>query len=258
MPYTFSHIGYVLPLKKRWSELFSTTGLVFGSIAPDYDILFRWTQNRFHIFQYDLWTILFLITPLAWLSAISFHLLCRDEFILHLPEPFASRYCRYVSADTARVFRKNAARITCSIVFAIMLHLLLDYLCHYYDAFTVEMYVLVTTQSELAAQVAFYIALYFLPVVFSIAGFYFMYCYFRNEHIDFKKFRLPSEKHVFWQLVAVCTLLIGLIKFYFIKHEPHFIFDLIAITFTSSFILSAYIVSAMYVLKTTLQKKKLH
>ena len=88
MPYTFAHIGFVLPFKKKWPVQLSMTGLIFGSITPDYDFLFRLTNISDHLFQYDFACIVFIFYPLALLSAISFHLICMNVIIDNLPAYF--------------------------------------------------------------------------------------------------------------------------------------------------------------------------
>ena len=84
MPYTFAHLGYIIPLKKKFQSYFSVLGLVFGSIVPDYDILFRFTENRFHLFQYDLHSVFVIILPLALVSTLYFDIFCKKIFIEYL------------------------------------------------------------------------------------------------------------------------------------------------------------------------------
>jgi hypothetical protein len=53
MPFTFAHPVVVLPLGKIWGKLFSLTGLVLGSMAPDfiYFIHFRPDSGYGHCIQ---------------------------------------------------------------------------------------------------------------------------------------------------------------------------------------------------------------
>lgn len=254
MPYTFAHIGYSLAFKKKWTNYFSTTGLAFGSIAPDYDILFRLTKNRFHLFQYNAFTILFIIFPLALVSAIAFHQFCRNILILHLPEPFQKKYEVYLSINFMEVLRKNYIRISVSILFAICLHLVLDFLCHYFDAFETMQWILHKAHNEYAGDIAYWGAIYFLPVVFSLAGFYLLAKFIPIRSFNLRDFALSGEKKKFWMLILAISLLISLIKLYFTQRELNFFIDFIVITVTSSFIISVYVVCTFYYLNMSFRK----
>ena len=61
MPFTFAHPAIVLPLlKKKYSRYFSATGLIVGSMAPDFEafIGFRkekiYSHNWLGVFWFDL------------------------------------------------------------------------------------------------------------------------------------------------------------------------------------------------------------
>ena len=76
MPFTFSHPAIVLPLLNRNKSriLFSSTGLVIGSIIPDFESFIRFDQHKQYshtwlgIFWFDL--------PLAILFSFIFSSIC--------------------------------------------------------------------------------------------------------------------------------------------------------------------------------------
>lgn len=65
MPYTFVHPAFVLPFKRTAPRALDSAALVMGSIVPDFDIIFRFSETRHHIFSYSAGNILFLILPIA-------------------------------------------------------------------------------------------------------------------------------------------------------------------------------------------------
>jgi hypothetical protein len=107
LPYTFAHPGFTLPFKKLKPALFSTTGLIFGSIAPDYDIILRFTNSRFHILQYDLKSILCIIFPIAFFSAIYFHLVIRNVLIYVAPQNLKKHLEEYRTFDYILFLKEN-------------------------------------------------------------------------------------------------------------------------------------------------------
>ncbi len=256
MPFTFSHIGYILPITCKWKNKFSSTGLIFGSLAPDYDILFRFTNFRFHLFQYDIQTILLFIFPLALMSSFLFHIICRNMIIGHLPNILKKKYEPLITFDFSMHFKKNYVRISTSIIIAIIIHIYLDYICHFMDAYRVKIFVLDQSESEIAANIAYLLSIYSLPVLFSIAGFYLIYLYeFRD--ISFQDIFLISKADtVFWIIVTIITFLLTFIKLYLTKIDTYFYIDYIIISFTSSVLLSLFTTCFVYyLLKRSNQRK---
>jgi hypothetical protein len=69
MPFTLAHPGFIYHLKKWKPNLFSMEGLiVIGSFVPDFDLIFRFSNNRFHLFTFSPLNILFVIFPLSILT----------------------------------------------------------------------------------------------------------------------------------------------------------------------------------------------
>lgn len=255
MPFTLAHIGYILPVKKKWKTSFSTTGLVFGSLAPDYDILFRITNVRFHLFQYDLIEILLYILPLSMLSALFFHLFCRNILIKHLPEPFEKRYSQHNAVNTFHLFRTSILRIGGSALFAIFLHLLLDFLCHMLDAHRIRMHVFHFLPNEFVATAAYFLGIYGLPVLFSLAGFYLIYRSEFPKPMRIGSISIPADKRPFWIMLLIATLLIAAVKITITEADDTFYADYIIISMTTSLIVAIYFTCLIYTACTFLLKK---
>jgi hypothetical protein len=87
MPFTPAHPAIVLPLLK--SRYFSATGLVVGSISPDFEYFFKASVSGVHghtlpgLFYFDL--------PVSIFLAFTFHLVIKESLISNLPAFLQSR-----------------------------------------------------------------------------------------------------------------------------------------------------------------------
>lgn len=243
MPFTFAHTGYILPVKKKWSSHLSTTGLVFGSLAPDYDILFRFSENRFHLFQYDLFSILFYIYPLALLSVFFFHLTCQSVLSVNLPPVIQKKVSSFLSINIIPEFKSHFIKISFSIILAVFLHLLLDIMCHILDAWSVKTLVLAITGSIQTANIFYGLAIYALPVLFSLYGFYLIWKYLTDGNPIIADFHMTLKQLSFWFLVILLSVGISILKFYIFQlQEDGYLADQLIISLTSSFMLSFYLI----------------
>ena len=81
MPFTAAHPSIFLPLfRVRWV---STTGLIAGSISPDFENFLTMSTGDVH--GHTLPGLLYFDLPVAVLIAIGFHLLVRDPLTVNLP-----------------------------------------------------------------------------------------------------------------------------------------------------------------------------
>ncbi|MBP3963812.1 DUF4184 family protein [Paenibacillus lignilyticus] len=86
MPFTFAHPAYALPSKFIYPRCLSVTGLVLGSMAPDFEYFLSLEPHQMigHSF-----TGLFVqVIPLCILFAYLFHTFVKESFVLHLPDIF--------------------------------------------------------------------------------------------------------------------------------------------------------------------------
>lgn len=246
MPYTFAHIGYVLPIKKEWKQYFSITGLVFGSLAPDCDILFRLTKIRFHIFQYDIKTIFLILFPIALISAFCFHVFCRNVIIENLPRKFELKYQKYNTFNFLQHFKQHYFIVSASILFAILFHLFLDFLCHCLNAYSVKMILLELTNNNIIANLSYIFSIYGLPIIFSLVGFYMIFVYEYHKNISIKDFAITTQKFTFWISMFLITILFSVLKFYITEIDNEFFIDSIIISLTSSFLVAIYATCMLY------------
>ena len=124
MPITFAHPALVFPLRKLKRKWFSLTGLIIGSMAPDFLYFLRmngdsnFSHTKVGIFVFDL--------PISFLVAIVFHLWIRNILILHLPSPFDKKFFNSLSFDFIGFLKQHWFKFTISVFIGIISHLVWD------------------------------------------------------------------------------------------------------------------------------------
>ena len=124
MPFTFSHPAFVLPFLRTRSRWFSLTGLVVGSITPDFEYFLRMEGERVHghtvsgVFWFDL--------PLALIICFLFHNLVRNPLINHLPVPLQQRFYKAKGFRWNAYFKSRWGIVLSSLLLGILSHLFAD------------------------------------------------------------------------------------------------------------------------------------
>ncbi len=128
MPFTFSHPAIVLPLayvRPRW---FSATGLVAGSLAPDF--LYFIEMDGSADFGHTLAGIFGFDLPMSYLLAISFHRWIRNPLLVHLPAPLSRKYAGYLTFDFVRTLQRNWSVFPLSVILGAVSHVGWDHFCN--------------------------------------------------------------------------------------------------------------------------------
>ncbi|MBO3273272.1 DUF4184 family protein, partial [Hymenobacter defluvii] len=130
MPFTFSHPALVIPFlhargKYPW---LSATGLLTGSIAPDFEKFFR-LKLASH-YSHTLPSIFYFSCPVALGLSFVFHLLVRRQLLAHLPAALYQRLARYRFFDWLRYFRQHYIGVISSIILGAALHIFWDSFTH--------------------------------------------------------------------------------------------------------------------------------
>jgi uncharacterized protein DUF4184 len=128
MPFTFSHPALVLPLINRHWKIFSVTGLIIGSIIPDFESFIRFDEHKLYshtwlgVFWFDL--------PLAILAAFLFHNIVRDPLIKNLPGSLGDKFAKAVGFNWNVFFFRHFFIVITSLLIGITSHLLWDAFTH--------------------------------------------------------------------------------------------------------------------------------
>ncbi|HYF69638.1 MAG TPA: DUF4184 family protein [Ohtaekwangia sp.] len=103
MPFTPAHTALVLPfIRKRY---LSATGLVAGSVAPDFEYFFKMSTNGVH--GHTILGLFYFDVPVVILLAVTFHLVVKQNFIHHLPSFFQVRFQDTLQLDFMQYLRQN-------------------------------------------------------------------------------------------------------------------------------------------------------
>lgn len=255
MPYTLAHPGFILPLKKLKPEWFSTSGLIFGSIAPDFDIILRFTNPRMHIFQYTINEILFFIFPIAVCSAIYFHLVIRPILIHYSPISLYSFLDQYKKMGFP--FRSTTSwfRLFTSALFAIFFHLLMDLFSHY-NAWYYKINAMYIYQSLIAGEIAYYLATYLPGIFLSALGFYLILKTFKENNIPIPSITEMKGNKNSMQFIYVyisVTIFFTFIKVFITGIENKFPIDSIIIHLTNGILISFFITPALFFVQRRLK-----
>ena len=130
MPFTFAHPALVIPLlhpRRRYGWV-SATGLIAGSIAPDFEKFL--TLRLANDYSHTVLSIFYFSVPVALVLALVFHRVVRRPLLAHLPAPLHGRLHRFADFDWTAHLRKHPAGVLASIVLSAALHLLWDRFTH--------------------------------------------------------------------------------------------------------------------------------
>lgn len=83
MPFTFSHPAYALPLKYIKPNYVSVTGLVLGSMAPDFEYFIM--LEPYSSIGHSILGLFLQAIPLSIIIACIFHRIVKEQIALHLP-----------------------------------------------------------------------------------------------------------------------------------------------------------------------------
>ena len=128
MPFTFSHPAIILPLTYLPRKWFSLTGLVIGSLTPDFEYFLRmriksnYSHTIYGLFWFDL--------PLGLLLAFIFHNIVRESLFNNLPPFLKSRFSTFKQFDWNRHFKQNWIVVTISIIIGAASHIFWDSFTH--------------------------------------------------------------------------------------------------------------------------------
>jgi hypothetical protein len=128
MPFTLSHVISIVPIYRYFKKYFSISGLIMGSMAPDFEFFLRITL--FGVWGHTFKGIFFFNLPISILLIFIFHIWVRDALITYLPNSISKKYIRYFKFDWLKYFKKNYFKVIVSIFVGILTHFACDNLTH--------------------------------------------------------------------------------------------------------------------------------
>jgi hypothetical protein len=211
MPFTFSHPAIIIPFKWLPRRYVSMTGLVVGSIAPDFEKFIKMSGGN--IYSHTFWGILWFNVPMGLALAFLFHLVVRNILIDHSPLFFRERLEHYKDFNWPKRFQKKPVVVIVCIMFAALLHILFDTVTHEGAPY---IYLFPALLNEVAIGPLYFIGdlnvawVIILNLSLSVLGLFFVIANFIKMPVKSvrkkKKLLLP-----FWMVVFVLTsIIIGL------------------------------------------------
>jgi len=128
MPFTFCHPAAVLPFGLIRSRYISLSGLVIGSIIPDFEYFLRLkvlstvSHSFAGVFLFDL--------PLGLLLYFVFHAVVREPFISNLPGFLKKRLSGFEGPAWSGSLKLRLLVVSASILFGVLTHLIWDGFTH--------------------------------------------------------------------------------------------------------------------------------
>lgn len=133
MPFTFSHPAIVLPLAVLPRRRFSATGLIAGSMAPDFEYFLRMKVHS--AYSHTLWGLAAFDLPLGILMAFVFHELVKPSLIPNLPGYLQVRYSPFAGFSWRRYFTGYWPVVCYSVLLGAASHVLWDSFTHEHGYF---------------------------------------------------------------------------------------------------------------------------
>ncbi len=200
MPFTISHAAVASPLYRVPRRYLSLSGLIIGSMVPDFLYFFRlnpYADDGHHfpgILLYDL--------PLALLLAYAWHHWWRYPLMKYSPPFAAARLERYRYFNWHQYFSRHFGIVILSTLLGIATHLFLDGFTHQEGFF-------VTHISPLQGNWGHMPAWYWMQILTSVAGLMILFYYFFKIPVKRpQKINAPGGALFFWGGTAIFSCLI--------------------------------------------------
>lgn len=126
MPFTPAHPAIILPLLR--SRYFSATGLIIGSISPDFEYFIKMSVDDAH--SHTVAGLIYFDLPVSFLLAWIFHNVVKKNLISNLPVYFQRRSQHLLEHDFAKYIRTNPRTFIVSALIGAASHLLWDSFTH--------------------------------------------------------------------------------------------------------------------------------
>lgn len=128
MPFTFAHPALVLPLAYVPKKYVCMTGLIVGSLIPDFEYFLR--MRIYSEYSHNFWGVLWFDIPLGLAVAWLFHTMVRNALIDHLPTFLHQRFINFKAFDWREYFKKHYLIVVLSLFIGAWSHIIWDSFTH--------------------------------------------------------------------------------------------------------------------------------
>lgn len=237
MPFTFSHPAIILPFlyipnARKW---FSATGLIIGSIIPDFEYFLRMKiQSNY---SHTLIGLCWFDIPLACIITFVFHNFIRNTLIDYSPKFLQSRVIAFKQFDWNEHFKKKYFVVIISILLGASSHLFWDSFTHH-DAYFVNKISLLRGSINI-----FEMQLPVLKILQHGSTFlggivmFILFLFLPKEEIHIQK-----KRYIYWLTLSILTILVFSIRMFFMNFQ----IGNIIVSIISSLLLSLLINSFVF------------
>lgn len=206
MPFTFCHPAIVLPLNRFFKKWVSLTGLIIGSLTPDFEYFIRmkivseYSHSILGVFLFNL--------PIGVLLAFLYHNLVKESLVNNLPDVLKKRLVYFINFKWNVFFKSNWFIVCLSVLIGAFSHILWDSFTHQ-SGFFVNKLDLKTNLNIFNRNIPVYKLLQHLSSL--IGGGVIIYSVLRlpKKTIDETK---PSLNY--WLTIILITLFVSVLRFF--------------------------------------------
>lgn len=207
MPFTFAHPLAVLPfLNKRY---FSATGLVMGSIAPDFEHFLKMRSDSVH--SHTLAGLFYFDVPMSCLLALFFHQVLKESLLSNSPSFLQTRLVEVRQFNFLHFFKQHYWIFLYSALFGSSTHLVWDSFTHSGGFMANQIPVIMSTRIHF--QGVNYPLWYSLQNISSLVGISCLVLYV----LSLRPKQVPTTKPSlrFWLIVLMVTSLAFYLRYVF-------------------------------------------
>ncbi|HZY79995.1 MAG TPA: DUF4184 family protein [Cyclobacteriaceae bacterium] len=220
MPFTLSHSAAVLPVLR--SKYFSATGLIIGTMAPDFEYFFR--MNVQGIYGHTLWGILYFDVPVSLVLALLFHGVVKKNLIDQLPVFFQSRFQAVRNFDFYSYIRSHKLIFIYSVIIGTATHIIWDGFTHQRQYFVQALPQIYegTTVPFMGVDYPLWYALQGISTV--VGGLLILWYVFRMKQVE-GEYNRPGI--AYWLLLAVIVAVITYVRMQFAYNNLKYVVTII-------------------------------
>jgi hypothetical protein len=208
MPFTAGHPAIILPLIR--SRYFSATGLIIGSLSPDFEYFFKMSVNGIHshtkagLFYFDL--------PVTIILSLLFHQLVKSNLIANLPAFLQKRFQDTLHFNFLNYLKSNWSIFLLSALLGAASHIFWDSFTHN-NRFFVRQFSEIYQNSSVSFNGANYPLFYVLQQISTAVGLTIVILYIILKK-PINDFEVVKPRISYWLVVFAIGVVVLRIRFF--------------------------------------------
>lgn len=206
MPFTPAHPAIILPFIR--SRYFSATGLIAGSMSPDFEYFFKMSVSS--VYSHTVAGLIYFDLPVTILISLVFHLVVKKNLIYNLPLFLQKRFNALLEIDFVKYLKEHLWIFVISALLGAASHILWDSFTHN-NAFFVR-----TLPFYKGTHVPFegvrYPLWYALQHISTVVGLTTIVIYMLSMR-SWQVFNYSKQKFLYWFTLATIAMVITWVRF---------------------------------------------